>query len=301
MALVNPHLGPAERNPCCYDMASTLCSGQFEILLLATQSRDDRWLGRWRERVEHVYDLAKVVPPEKMIAALCSIIANWRCDYVVIQNSLYGYAAIPHIKKMLPGMQDLRRDPCCGQCLGPGRIHGRMLPHRSIVRVAMSEAVRDAVAGVPDGRSAGAQRRGSGAIPASATQFQFHKEHSLRRPPGSREAAAAGGRYRQGAGRASAAARFPIRYRGRRPRRKNASMRRVRKLGLDDVFDFRGQVDDSRTFYAAVRRRDSSVAQRRRAVGDPGSFGQRAAGSGVERWIDSRSPGFQLRNLDRAL
>ena len=77
-----------------YDIAATLCSSQYETLLLATQSRDSRWLARWRQRVDHVYDLAQVVTTERMTAAVYSIITNWRCDYVVLQNSLYGYAAL---------------------------------------------------------------------------------------------------------------------------------------------------------------------------------------------------------------
>ncbi len=101
-ALVTPHLGPGGAESVLSDIADALCSKHFETLLLATQSRDDRWRAKWRERVDHTYDLAHVVPPERMAAALCSVISNWRCDHLLVQNSLYGYAAIPHIKKLLP-------------------------------------------------------------------------------------------------------------------------------------------------------------------------------------------------------
>ncbi len=114
IALVTPHLGPGGAEAVLYDIASTLCSSRFESLLLATQSRDDHWLTKWRQQVDHVYDLARVVTPERMVAALCSIISNWQCDYVLIQNSLYGYAAIPHHQEDAPGHQDHRRDPLRG-------------------------------------------------------------------------------------------------------------------------------------------------------------------------------------------
>jgi glycosyltransferase involved in cell wall biosynthesis len=49
--------------------------------------------------VEHVYDLAKIVSPEKMSGAVYSIVCNWNCAAVLVQNSLFGYAALPHIKR----------------------------------------------------------------------------------------------------------------------------------------------------------------------------------------------------------
>jgi glycosyltransferase involved in cell wall biosynthesis len=101
-ALITPHLGLGGAESVLYDIASALRSKHFETLLLATQSDDDRWLAKWQARVEHTYDLAQVVLPERMIAALYSVISNWRCDYLLVQNSLYGYAALPHIKKLLP-------------------------------------------------------------------------------------------------------------------------------------------------------------------------------------------------------
>jgi hypothetical protein len=101
-ALVTPHLGPGGAESVLYDIASALRSKHIESLLFATQSRDDGWLAKWRQCVEHTYDLAQFVPPERMLAALCSVISNWRCDILIVQNSLYGYSALPHIKKLLP-------------------------------------------------------------------------------------------------------------------------------------------------------------------------------------------------------
>lgn len=49
-----------------------------------------------------MYDLARVVPPRKTVAAIYTIVTNWNCGAVVVQNSLAGYAALPHIARDLP-------------------------------------------------------------------------------------------------------------------------------------------------------------------------------------------------------
>jgi glycosyltransferase involved in cell wall biosynthesis len=142
VALVTPHLGPGGAESVLYDMADALRSKHCETLLLATQSRDDRWLAKWRQRVDHVYDLASVIPPEKMTAALCSVIANWRCDIAVVQNSLYGYAAIRYLKKVLPEIQIIdvihSVDETWDQIASTAEVASQI-----DLRVAMSEAVRD--------------------------------------------------------------------------------------------------------------------------------------------------------------
>ena len=69
---------------------------------------------------------------------------------------------------------------------------------------------------------------------------------------GSREAAAAGRRYRQGACDAPAAARLSIHRRRRRAGKRDASSGESARLGLNAVFDFRGQVDDLAPLYAAA-------------------------------------------------
>jgi glycosyltransferase involved in cell wall biosynthesis len=102
VALVTPHLGPGGAEAVLLEIATTLRRERFEVLLLATHSRDRRWLERWRACVDHVYDLAMAVPAERATGAVFSIVANWRCDAILVQNSLYGYAALPHIRSELP-------------------------------------------------------------------------------------------------------------------------------------------------------------------------------------------------------
>ncbi|HXB73623.1 MAG TPA: glycosyltransferase [Candidatus Acidoferrales bacterium] len=105
IALITPHLGSGGAESVLLDIASALRDAGFELLLLATQSNDDRWQSRWRQQVEHVYDLAAIVPEELMPAAVFSVVRNWRCDHVLLQNSLAGYAALTHIRRELPSVR----------------------------------------------------------------------------------------------------------------------------------------------------------------------------------------------------
>lgn len=102
VALITPHLGPGGAERVLLELAGVLPADRFEVLLLATQSTNDRWRERWRQRVSHVYDLARVVPAGKTVAAVYTIVTNWNCSAVLVQNSLAGYAALPHIARELP-------------------------------------------------------------------------------------------------------------------------------------------------------------------------------------------------------
>ena len=46
-----------------------------------------------------------LVPPERMVAALCSIAANWEFDELVIQNSMAAYSAVPHLRRERPALR----------------------------------------------------------------------------------------------------------------------------------------------------------------------------------------------------
>jgi glycosyltransferase involved in cell wall biosynthesis len=102
VALITPHLGYGGAESVLLELAGVLPADRFEVLLLATQSTDNGWSGRWRQSVAHVYDLARIVPPQKTVAAIYSIVTNWKCAAVLVQNSLAGYSAFPHIKRDLP-------------------------------------------------------------------------------------------------------------------------------------------------------------------------------------------------------
>jgi glycosyltransferase involved in cell wall biosynthesis len=142
VALVTPHLGPGGAENVLLEIAASLCRDRFEVLLLATQSHDDRWLSRWRQRVDYVYDLAKAVSPERMSAAVHSVICNWNCEAVLVQNSLFGYAALPHIKHSSAGTRTL--DLIHAADTGWDLISCTRKVGTAIdLRVAVSDSVRD--------------------------------------------------------------------------------------------------------------------------------------------------------------
>jgi glycosyltransferase involved in cell wall biosynthesis/GT2 family glycosyltransferase len=253
IALVTPHLGPGGAEAVLYDMASTLCSGEFESLLLATQSRDDPWLTKWRERVGHVYDLAQVVIPERMVAALYSLISNWRCDYLLVQNSLYGYAAIPHIRKICPNIRIVDVIHSVDEAWDQIAATAGAAPHID-QRVAMSQSVRDRLLamGTPESKillvrngvdlerfQPAPVRSGE---PVKAILFAARLD-AVKRPLLAADIAKALMTLRpQGDFRVTVAGDGPERERFERY---------VHKLGLDARFDFRGQVNDLAPLYAA--------------------------------------------------
>ncbi len=105
IALLTPHLGPGGAEAVLLEAATAIDRARSEVFLIATQSQDDRWRARWTAAADHVYDLAAVVKPQRWIAALYSMAVNWEFDALVVQNSLAGYSALPHLRRALPGIK----------------------------------------------------------------------------------------------------------------------------------------------------------------------------------------------------
>ena len=251
-ALVTPHLGPGGAESVLYDIAGELRSKQFETLLLATHSRDDRWLEKWRAQVDHVYDLAPVLSPERMAAGVASMIANWRCDFLIVQNSLYGYTALPLIRKMMPGIQiiDLIHsvDESWDQIGATAEVASNI-----DLRIAMSQLVRDRLRG--QGTSddqALLVRNGVDLDRFKAAPLNTAVPKTIlfagRLDPVKRPLLVAGIANELAKLRPQRDFRFVIAGDG--PERE-AFERRVRQLGLESTFDFRGHVGDLGPLYAA--------------------------------------------------
>jgi len=141
VALITPHLGSGGAESVLLELAGVLPADRFEVLLLATQSTDNRWSERWQKAVAHVYDLALIVPPQKTVAAVHSIVTNWRCSAVLVQNSLAGYAAFPHIKRDLPHTKLMDVVHSVDESWDLISVTAG-LARRIDVRVAVSDAVR---------------------------------------------------------------------------------------------------------------------------------------------------------------
>jgi glycosyltransferase involved in cell wall biosynthesis len=252
IALVTPHLGPGGAEAVLYDIASTLCSNRFELLLLATQSGDDHWLTKWRQQVDHVYDLARVVTPERMVVAIGSIVSNWRCDYLLIQNSLYGYAAIPHLRKMLPDIKIIDVIHSVDDAWDQIRSTVEVAPEID-QRVAMSQSVRDRLVALGTAGSKIALARNGvdlerfrpapHPIDAVKTILFAARLDAVKRPLMVADIAKALSALRPKGD-------FRVIVAGDGPERERLE-RRVRKFRLDAIFDFRGQVDDLSPLYAA--------------------------------------------------
>jgi glycosyltransferase involved in cell wall biosynthesis/GT2 family glycosyltransferase len=102
VALVTPHLGAGGAESVLLEVAAACDRSRHEISVIATHSRDNRWMSRWRECSDHIYDLGSLVPPERVAAALYCIAVNWRFDFVLIQNSLPAYSMVAELKRALP-------------------------------------------------------------------------------------------------------------------------------------------------------------------------------------------------------
>ncbi len=253
VALVTTQLGPGGAEAVLYDIASTFCSKQFEMLLLATQSRDDRWLAKWRGRVEHVYDLAQVVTPERMTAAVYSVITNWRCDYVVLQNSLYGYAALAHIKKRLPSTKIVDLNHYVDEGWDQIASTAEAAPYIDC-RVALAESVRDRLLGM------GTPQSKLLLVPNGVDLERFHPTPADSAGPLKQILFAARLTPRK---RPLLLADIALELTRLRPQRdfrfviagdgpeKERFERRIHKLGLDAIFELRGQVDDLAPRFAA--------------------------------------------------
>ncbi len=142
VVLITPHLGPGGAESVLLDVASALDRSRYQILVIATQSNDRRWLPLWTRHADHIYDLSAIVPPDRIAAAVYSIIANWRAQAVLVQNALPAYAAIPHLRRNLPGTRILDLVHAVGDswdlvsCTAP-------VANDIDVRIVISEAVRD--------------------------------------------------------------------------------------------------------------------------------------------------------------
>ena len=102
IAMVTPHLGPGGAERVLLDIAQSVDRSNTEIFLVATHSRDSRWAAIWKQHVDHVHDLAATHEFSDIPSALYSLIVNHGITDVLVQNTLFGYMALPQLRKELP-------------------------------------------------------------------------------------------------------------------------------------------------------------------------------------------------------
>ncbi|MEZ5394895.1 MAG: glycosyltransferase [Bryobacterales bacterium] len=102
LALLTPHLGVGGAESVLLEVAGQVDRTRWEVLVIATQSRDRRLLPEWLTVADYVYDLGKLMPMEHVPGAVYSMALNWGFDAIVVQNSLAAYSALPAIKQKRP-------------------------------------------------------------------------------------------------------------------------------------------------------------------------------------------------------
>jgi glycosyltransferase involved in cell wall biosynthesis len=187
-----------------------------------------------------------------MAAALCSIISNWRCDSLLLQNSLYGYAALPHLKKLLPDLKIFDVIHSMDEAWDQIASTADVATHIDL-RVAMSEAVRERLlaAGTPESRIVLArngvdlERFRPAPLNSGVTKVILF---AARLDPVKRPLLVADVAVELSKLRPQRDFRFVVAGEG--PERA-ALERRVCTLKMEAWFEFRGQVDDLAPLYAA--------------------------------------------------
>ncbi|MCB1019684.1 MAG: glycosyltransferase family 4 protein, partial [Acidobacteria bacterium] len=105
LALLTPHLGVGGAESVLLELAGQIDRERWEVLVIATQSRYRRLLPEWLSLADYVYDLAKLMPMERVPGAVYSMALNWGFDAIIVQNSLAAYSALPAIKQKRPHMR----------------------------------------------------------------------------------------------------------------------------------------------------------------------------------------------------
>ena len=242
LALVTPHLGSGGAESVLLEVAGAIERDRTEVFLIATQSQEETWRVRWDQVADHVYDLAALVEPEKMVAALYSLAANWGFDAVVLQNSLAGYSAIPHWKRALPGLRVVDWIHAVDEAWDVVGASAAVASGID-VRVAISQAGADRLqqAGTPEDRirlirNGVDLKRYQPVEKESKTILFAGRLDPVKRPLLVAEMAAQLRRLRP-------AKDFHFVVVGDGPERE-ALERRIRQLGLEELVELRGQVED---------------------------------------------------------
>jgi glycosyltransferase involved in cell wall biosynthesis len=105
IGLITPQLGVRGAETVLLELARQIDRERWEVVLIATASRDRRLLPDWLDAADYVYDLARLTPKDQIAGAIYSMALNWGLDVIVLQNALPAYGALPAIRQKLPGVK----------------------------------------------------------------------------------------------------------------------------------------------------------------------------------------------------
>jgi glycosyltransferase involved in cell wall biosynthesis len=246
IVFVTPHLGPGGAEAVLLDISASLDRGRCELFLLATQSQNQDWRRRWEDAVDHVYDLQELVSFDKVAAAIYSIIVNWRAETVVVQNSLIAYSILPNLKSQSPNIRTMDLIHSVDEDWDIVAATGNVAPSLDL-RVAISESVRSRLAdhGIPDSKIRlirnGVDLQRFSHWPGNPQDGLHRVLFAGRLDPVKRPLLLSEIAAELRCRRKREDFRFVIAGYGSE---KDALVARVRRLGLEGLFEFRGNVDD---------------------------------------------------------
>jgi glycosyltransferase involved in cell wall biosynthesis len=245
IAFITPHLGPGGAENVLLEMARSLDRNRNEIFAIATHSHDSRYRQAWNRDADRVFDLARESEPHAVPSVLYSLILNWQMHSVVLQNSLFAYSVIPYWKRDRPQLKVIDVIHAVGLQWDIARATASVAPHID-TRIVISEAARKNLIalGTRDGRIR--------LIPNGIDLDHFHpvpphgasvfrmlfagRLDPVKRPLLLVDIALA-------LTNAHPSREFRIAVAGDGPE-EVALRRRIRRAGLDHLFEFRGYVRD---------------------------------------------------------
>lgn len=102
VAIWTPHFGAGGIEQALFELAGQFEPDSVESFLCATKSHDSAWLPLWRDRVTHLYDIRRLLPPEGLTAYAVSFARNWRPGAVLIHGLSELHALLGPLRSELP-------------------------------------------------------------------------------------------------------------------------------------------------------------------------------------------------------
>lgn len=104
LLLVVPWLRPGGADKCNLDLIGQLSARGWEVTVLASLDSSQEWHARFTELTPDVFVMPHFLHPEHGPAFVDYLIGSRRPDAVLISNSEFGYALLPHLRARFPAL-----------------------------------------------------------------------------------------------------------------------------------------------------------------------------------------------------